>query len=529
MKKYPFRTLYSNDTVNTVSCISPFNSRGDKFTGGHLEAAVDETADIGVDVHMLQPGLTVVPWWKSRQYPYEEHIRWYKETYGADISDNPYVDFMLDGGDMVEVFVKRCRKRGIKPFISLRLNDSHGKEFVDQEGGGKILEIPGYALHCVNRFYRENPQFRIDPDPARVGKEFWHTRVLNWANPEVVEWMFGFIREICEGYDIDGLELDFMRHSNFFRVEDTSFEERSNIMTSFVSRVRKLLDSTESPGRHRWLAARLPCYLECYSPMGIDIPAFEAAGVEILNLSHHYHTAHQTDLAEIRKWAPKAAVHLELTHSVANVGTVPGKYDTSLFLRTTDEQFHTAAHVAYSHGAQGVSVFNFAYFREFGAPGRGPFNEPPFHIFNQIRDPGFVATRPQHYFLAASTGWAKNHGRENVLPHTFRGRSSERFRLDFCQPTGGWTRDGRLRIRARKSLAGTVWAAKLNEFLLPECNDRSQLYPTRYDEAHSCDDELLRAWRVPHRFMRNGLNFLELSLVSEGHTASIHYLEIGIS
>jgi len=35
---------------------------------------------------------------------------------------------------MVGVFVRRCRARGLAPFVSLRLNDSHGHEFADKYG-----------------------------------------------------------------------------------------------------------------------------------------------------------------------------------------------------------------------------------------------------------------------------------------------------------------------------------------------------------------------------------------------------------
>jgi hypothetical protein len=143
--KSPFRVLYSNDTVHTVSCVSPYHAKGEPFSQRLLEASVDETADTGIDAHLLQPGLTMVPWWKSRQYPYAEHIRWYEQTYSRNVRENPYARYMIEGGDMVGAFVARCRARGVAPFVSLRLNDSHGKEFVDTPGGGDIPEIPGYS------------------------------------------------------------------------------------------------------------------------------------------------------------------------------------------------------------------------------------------------------------------------------------------------------------------------------------------------------------------------------------------------
>jgi len=53
--KAPFRVLFSNDTTNIISNVSPFHKRGESFRPEMLEASVDETAGC-VDVHMLQPG-----------------------------------------------------------------------------------------------------------------------------------------------------------------------------------------------------------------------------------------------------------------------------------------------------------------------------------------------------------------------------------------------------------------------------------------------------------------------------------------
>ena len=526
--KAPFKILYSNDTVNTVSCTSPFHPKGEPFSPRMLEASVDETANCGIDAHLLQPGLSMVPWWKSKQYPYAEHIRWYETTYGKNVRDNPYARYMLEGGDMVGAFVARCRKVGVAPFVSLRLNDSHGKEFVDTPGGGDIPEIPGYSLHCVNRFYKEHPQYRIDPDPAKVGKEHWNTRVLNWSNPEVVNWMFGFVAEIAETYDIDGLELDFMRHCNFFRVSETTFAQRAAVMTGFVKRVRALLDRTAKPGRHRWLGARIPCYAVALEPLGLDLTAMTAAGLELLNLSPYYLTAQQVDIAEIRRLAPDASIHLELTHSVAGVGRVAGTYDNTLFLRTTDEQFQTAAHLAYARGADGVSVFNFAYYREFGAPGRGPFNEPPFHIFQRLRDREWLARQPQHYFLSPGASWAALLGRPAVLPRTLKPGSDARFALDLAPPVGGWRRGGRLRLRAREDLGAGEWTARLNGQPLVASAERGAPYMTPYDAAHFPAAERIRAWMVPAGLSREGHNELEFVFVAGERNAALEYLDLGL-
>ena len=63
--KPPYRVLYSNDTTNILSCVSPWHRAGAPFRPEMLEATVDEVAGLGVDAHLLQPGLGWVPWWQS--------------------------------------------------------------------------------------------------------------------------------------------------------------------------------------------------------------------------------------------------------------------------------------------------------------------------------------------------------------------------------------------------------------------------------------------------------------------------------
>ena len=84
---------------------------------------------------------------------------------------------------------------------------------------------------------------------------------------------------------------------------------------------------------------------------------------------------------------------MELTHCTGNhpYWHKENLYGTSAWPRTSDAQFYTTAHLAYERGADGLSFFNFVYYREHGGSERGPFNEPPFHVFNHMDDPAWLA------------------------------------------------------------------------------------------------------------------------------------------
>ena len=492
----PFKVLFSNDTTNICSCVSPYHKKRDPFRPEMLQATVDEAT--GVDVHMLQPGLGWIPWWKSREYPADEHCRRWMERTG--LKPDSFHQYMLGGGDLVKVFVQRCRAKGVAPFVSLRLNDGHHLENAGAKSRRSIW---------VSRFYEEHPGYRIG-----ANKRSWDERVLNWAAPEVRAHKLAFVRELCEQYDIEGFELDFMRHASLFRLADTTAQQRRRIVAGFVAEVRAILDRTATPGRRRWLCARVPCLLEFHGRLGIDLPAMVEAGLDMVNLSPYYFTQQHHDLAKIRTLVPEAAVYLEMTHCTTT-GPSRGGYDSFSYRRTLDEQFYTTAHVAYRRGADGVSLFNFVYFREHGTPGRGPFTEPPFHVLKRLGDPAWLARQPQSYVLAKA--W------HTALPKRFSKGDTHTFGLDMA-PTEHQKRDGLFRLMTLEDSGQCRWTVALNGTeLRPTAFVRKPL-PHPYEAAlgqasqYACFD-------CPRGLVRDGPNRVALTLTAGG-PATATYLEV---
>ena len=511
-QKAPFRVLYSNDLTHITSCISPYHKAREPFRKEMLEASVDEVAGIGVDAHFLQPGLGMVPLWPSKVLPVEEHYRWVKERYG--LGPDSYGRYVLAGGDIVKVFIDRCRKRGQAAFISLRLNDVHQKEFAGAKLGDKLS---GSAAMALTRFYVEHPEWRVGPDPKR-GPDV----AMNWAIPEVRAQKFALLQELCENYDLDGFELDFMRFYSFFPSDTTTSTQRTSIMTGFVRQVRELLDRTARAGRRRWLCARVPCYVKGLDPLGLDLAGMVETGLDMVNVSTSYFTMQQTDFAALRKMAPQAAMYLELCHSIWNGGKVVPGYDTFTFRRTSPEQYYTAAHLAYARGADGVSTFNFPYYREHGGPGRGPFHEPPFEVFKHLGDTAWLARQPQHWFVAP--GWNNPFLRPPTLPRKLEPGKTTTFTLDLAPPVGGWKRAGRLRIQGEGALGDGRWQVLFNGIKLMPATDVSEPFPNPYPVMLGKPEEM-RAWTVPAEQLQDGHNQVEIKL-NQGKPASLVYLDL---
>ena len=511
--KAPFRVLYNNDTTNITSCVSPYHKAREAFTSEMLEASVDEVAGL-VDAHFLQPGLGEVPMWPSKVYPLEEHYRWIKETYG--LAPDTFGKYALAGGDAVKVFIDRCRLRGQAPFVSVRLNDAHSKEFVDAKPGDKI---GGGATMALTPFYRDHPEYRVGSNLRSAAQH-----ALNWAIPEVVARKFALLGELCENYDLDGLELDFMRFYNFFRTGETTKEQRCGIMTEFVRKVRALLDRTARGGRRRWLCARVPGFVSALDPLGLDLPALENAGLDMVNLSASYFTTQRMEVAAIRRMAPGAALYVEMCHSVWNGAKLTAGYDVFPFRRTTPEEYETTAHLAYVRGADGVSVFNFAYYREHGGAGRGPFNEPPFETLKHLGDRNWVAARPQHWFLAP--GWENPFAKPAILPRKLAPGQPLTLALDLAAPAGGWTKDGRLRVQTLQPVDAQRLVVKMNGALLAPTDDRSEPFLNPYPPMLGTR-ETLAAWTAPGALLREGVNDVEVGLAA-GDPADVAFLDLAV-
>jgi lysophospholipase L1-like esterase len=537
-KKRTGLILYSDDLTHIVYIESPYHKKGEPFREEMMVAAVDEVADAGADIHMLQPGLGWVPLWKSKALPFAENYAWVKQRYGGE--DGHFDAYMLNGGDIVAAFVKRCRERGIQPYISLRMNDYHMKELIDFTK--KEIEASSRPTHPLtiyaSRFQLEHKHWRLRPDPEGLDKfkEAWEVnldrglrvrtrraRVLNWANPEVRQHKLDFIAELCENYDIDGFELDFMRTAHLFRKEETTRQQRLEIMTSHIRKVREILDRSARDGQRRRLCVRIPHHIPAHDEMGVDIAAWHAAGVDMFNLSCHYVNQQQTSMPELIAQAPNAEFFLELTQSTESLGSEPPPYNHRM---TTREQFATSAAVAAAQGASGVSLFNFMYYRLQAKPHNGVRVEPPFEVFKRMKKAMQSPPAKQHYYFSrGSDVWGIGGFR---MPKHMRRGETETLRMTMTPPQGGWKTPGRLRIRTNRISQDLTFKLLFNGHVLSETDAVYEPFPNPYNTGSALGEPQARhAWIVPAKHMRKGINDIQITQ-TRGETVSIVYVDMGI-
>jgi len=104
------------------------------------------------------------------------------------------------GKDNLEIMIDFCREHGMEIFYSNRMNDIHDSYFPGRLYITKI-EHPEWCLSTKEKA----KQFHY-PDP-RSSWSAW-----NFEVPEIRQLTVDALREICQTYDIDGIELDYWRH-----------------------------------------------------------------------------------------------------------------------------------------------------------------------------------------------------------------------------------------------------------------------------------------------------------------------------
>ncbi len=189
------------------------------------------------------------------------------------------------------------------------------------------------------------------------------------------------------------------------------------------------------------------------------------------------------------------------------------------FRRATHEHLHTAAHLAYARGADGISLFNFAYYRKHGqGDGRGLFGEPPFEALKALRDPQALAKSPQHWFIA--NGWRAPGMKPLPVPRKIELNKPAKFNFDLASPRG----DARIRIQADTNLTGTEWTATFNGEAISAAADVSEPYAVPFPSMLAKPEEL-RAWCVPAKLLRDGINNLEVTLKS-GESCTVLFVDL---
>ncbi len=147
----------------------------------------------------------------------------------------------------------------MEAFASVRMNDVHDS-FMD--------------ANAMTVWKRTHPEFMVDTRGTLPEFELY-TTAQDFSHEAVRQRKLEIIEEICQRYDVDGFELDYIRHPVLFsrrmRGEPCTADEIS-IITSMMREIRLLTDAAaERRGKPLLIAARVPDTFTTCLDNGMDV------------------------------------------------------------------------------------------------------------------------------------------------------------------------------------------------------------------------------------------------------------------
>ncbi len=286
--------------------------------------------------------------------------------------DNGLPQLLQRGIDPIRVMVDFGRQHGLEVFWDLRMNDTH-------DAG-----LDGYGPYLLPKLKHDHPEYLVGTAGKQPKYGTWSS--VNFAVPEVRELAYRFLEEVCQKFDVDGVELDFFRHACFFKSVaegGRASREELDMMTELLRRIRQM---TEREGLRRGrpilIAIRVPDSVEYCQGIGLDLEQWLAEGLTDVLIGTCYFQCNPWEyLVELghRHGVP---VYPSLSES-----RVQGE---TRFSRQSIESYRARAARAWAAGADGIYLFN--YFDPRGA------------VWRELGDPAALQRLDKLYFVSVRNG-----------------------------------------------------------------------------------------------------------------------------
>ena len=278
------------------------------------------------------------------------------------------------GTDPYAVWISHCRKKGVSPWITMRMNDVHS------------VDNPNYG--GLSRFWKENPQFRRDADAPLKN---WGAHAFDYSHKEVRDFHLAFVKTCLDRYDIDGFETDWMRFPLHFKkgreIEDARY------LTEFMREVRKLADAAAVRlGHPVKVSARVPTDPDGALGIGCDTVTWAKERLVDWIVPCNFlatadmHLPYAEWKKRIHKVNPDVVIVPGLDHAAVKEG------GRGVMQPLTAAEYRGFADSVYAEGAEGIYLFNL-----FVTPKATSAWNP---VLSEGLSPEAVAKRERSYFTS---------------------------------------------------------------------------------------------------------------------------------
>lgn len=258
-----------------------FNLDSSEFFFGTFGPAKPVTLDRYVD-SLRQMGVTdLVICVNAQRTNYRSHV-WEADWDGYDAksqnqaapgTESPWAKnsyrWSLLGVDYPASMLAAARRNRMKGWLSIRMNDAH------------LPDKPDHPYHST--FWRSHPDWRL-PNGA-----------LDFSHAEVRAHYIALLREVCERFDMDGLELDFMRFGHYF--QNGEGFSNTGLIAGMVREARALTKQAAKRRHHPVrLSVRVPARPWVAEQRGLDAVAWAKESLVDLIIAAPWWASTQSDV-----------------------------------------------------------------------------------------------------------------------------------------------------------------------------------------------------------------------------------------
>ncbi len=244
------------------------------------------------------------------------------------------------GTDALKLVIDFCRENEKEVFFTHRINDIHDS-FIDWELSTWKREHPEYLLGAREDLNKYN---------GAHTRHWWTS--LNFELTEVRDYLIAIVEDVCQRYDIDGIEIDYFRAPMFFRPTmelKPVTAAQVEILTGFQRRVRQVAyREGNRRGRPILVAARVPMTVSKRRLVGIDVKRWLTDDLlDILTTGGGYvpFTMPTSELVEL------GHQHNTPVYPTISASGMKGRFRAV-------KSWRAAAANAWHHGADGIVLFN---------------------------------------------------------------------------------------------------------------------------------------------------------------------------
>lgn len=240
------------------------------------------------------------------------------------------------GIDLYQIACSHLRKRGVAPWISVRMNEFHYLKWKETAAS----------------FWMEHPEYRLAEDAP-----------FDYSYQEVRNYYLIYIEEQCRQHDIDGIELDMLRGDQFFPEPVT--DDKVKLLNDFLCQVRQRVDVVAQAKQHP-IRISVRCYPQpedCWKHGWDPVTWVTEGAVDVLTIGNFFvPTCYDISVERWREMLLQAGVSEE--QYWINAGSDYGNFAVSYDSDECRCQYNDTASMkgfaamAFERGADGIYTFN---------------------------------------------------------------------------------------------------------------------------------------------------------------------------